>query len=292
MDKLLLKVRTKILKKIYQYPFIKYQSDHFYQKAIENNLSNLPPLPLNDLNLLEGIKKEGVVITTLEELAISSTTNMFESAKKLMEKIPKDIYDHQNQIVTHASSQQIMEYPQIFLWGLEERLVNIIENFLGLPVAYQGAYFRRDIANKLEVGSRLWHIDQEDRKILKIIIYLNDVSEDHGPFQYISKSLTSKIAQSLQYTSGYVQDKIMQEVISSDVYKSCIGTAGTVIIANTSNIFHRGKPPVISDRFTIFFDYTSRRYKQAFYGTSTLSYKDLLKISKSLSEKQKKCIFW
>ncbi len=292
MDKILLKIRTKIFNKIYQYPFFKYQADCFYQQAIEKNLQNLPLLSAQDIDLIEIIKREGVFITTLDKLGITSTIDMWKSAQYLMQKISEDTFNHSDQIVVHASSKQIMKYPQIFLWGLEQRLLNIVENYICLPVAYQGVYFRRDIANQLEAGSRLWHIDQEDRKILKIIIYLNDVSEDYGPFQYIPKSLTSKISDSLKYTSGYIQDKIMQGVISSEVYKSCTGIAGTVIIAETSNIFHRGKPPINSDRFAIFFDYTSRRYKQTLYGTSTLGYKDLLLLSKNLSETQKKCIFW
>ena len=292
MDKILLKMRTKIVKKIYQYPFIKYQADSFYQQAIEKNLQNLPTLPTNDIDLIETVKKEGVVISTLEKLGITSTTDMWKSAQNLMLKVSQKTYFQPNQIVNHASPQQIMEYPQIFLWGLEQRLLNIIENYLGLPVAYQGVYFRQDIANQLELGSRLWHIDIEDRKIFKIIIYLNDITADNGPFEYIPKPLTSKIAQSLKYTSGYIQDKIMQGVISSETYQSCTGIAGTVIIADTSSIFHRGKPPLTSDRFAIFFDYTSRRYKQALHGTSTLSYKDLLLLSQNLSETQKKCIFW
>ena len=292
MDKILLKMRTKIVKKIYQYPFIKYQADSFYQQAIEKNLQNLPTLPTNDIDLIETVKKEGVVISTLEKLGITSTTDMWKSAQNLMLKLSQKTYFQPNQIVNHASPQQIMEYPQIFLWGLEQRLLNIIENYLGLPVAYQGVYFRQDIANQLELGSRLWHIDIEDRKIFKIIIYLNDITADNGPFEYIPKPLTSKIAQSLKYTSGYIQDKIMQGVISSETYQSCTGIAGTVIIADTSSIFHRGKPPLTSDRFAIFFDYTSRRYKQALHGTSTLSYKDLLLLSQNLSETQKKCIFW
>ncbi|MDP5017022.1 MAG: 2OG-Fe(II) oxygenase [Dolichospermum sp.] len=292
MDKVLLKIRKKILKKIYQYPFIKYQADCFYQKAIEKNIHNLPILAPEDIDLVNLVKKEGVVITTLDKLGIISTPNLLESAQILMPKISQNKLAHPTQIVVYASPQQIMEYPQIFLWGLEQRLLNIIENFIGLPVAYQGVYFRRDIANQLEVGSRLWHIDQEDRKILKVIIYLNNISEDHGPFQYIPKSLTPKIAQSLKYTSGYIQDKIMQNVISSEIYKSCAGITGTVILADTSSIFHRGKPPIISDRFTLFYDYTSRRHKQAFHGTSILSRKDLLLLSKNLSGTQKNCIFW
>jgi hypothetical protein len=292
VDRILLKIRKKILRKIDQHPLTKYQSDYFHQKAIEKNLQNLPPLAPEDMDLVNLLKKEGVVITTLEKLGITSTHDMFEYGKQLMVKIPQKSSSEQNQIVTHASPQQIMEYPQIFLWGLEQRLLNIIENFLGLPVAYQGVYFRRDIANQLEAGSRLWHIDQEDRKILKIIIYLNDVSEDDGPFQYIPKSLTSKIAQSLKYTSGYIPDKIMQKFISSEIYKSCTGISSTVVIADTANIFHRGKPPITSDRFTLFFDYTTRRHKQALHGTSTLPKKDLLVLSKHLSATQKNCIFW
>lgn len=292
MDKILLKIRKKILRKIDQHPFTKYQADCFYQKAIEKNFQNLPPLSPQNIDLIETVKKEGVVITKLEKLGITSTPDMWNSAQVLIPQISQNILSHPNQIVTHASPQQIIEYPQIFLWGLEQQLLNIIENFLGVPVAYQGIYFRRDIANQLEIDSRLWHIDQEDRKIFKIIVYLNDVSENGGPFQYIPKPLTSKIADSLKYTSGYIPDKIMQGVISSEIYKSCTGIAGTVIIADTSSIFHRGKPPITSDRFTLFFDYTTRRHKQALHGTSTLPYKDLLLLSKNLSKTQKKCIFW
>jgi hypothetical protein len=292
VDKILLKIRKKILRIIDQHPFTKYQVDYFYQKAIDKHLKNLPTLSPEDIDLIEILKKEGVVITTLEKLRITSTMEMLESAQSLMPKIAQNTFYHSDQIVIHATPQQIMEHPKIFFWGLEQRLLNIIENFLGLLVAYQGVYFRRDIANQLEAGSRLWHIDQEDRKILKIIIYLNDITEEHGPFQYISKSLTSTIADTLKYTSGYIPDKIMQGIISSAIYQSCTGMAGTVIIADTASIFHRGKPPITSDRFTLFFDYTTRRHKQALHGTSTLPCKDLLVLSQHLSESQKKCIFW
>ena len=173
MDKILLKIRKKILRKIDQHPFTKYQADCFYQKAIEKNFQNLPPLSPQNIDLIETVKKEGVVITKLEKLGITSTPDMWNSAQVLIPQISQNILSHPNQIVTHASPQQIIEYPQIFLWGLEQQLLNIIENFLGVPVAYQGIYFRRDIANQLEIDSRLWHIDQEDRKIFKIIVFLH-----------------------------------------------------------------------------------------------------------------------
>ncbi|MEA5504081.1 2OG-Fe(II) oxygenase [Halotia wernerae UHCC 0503] len=292
MYTILQKVRNRILRKIDTIPFVRYQADLAYQTALEKHIPNLPVISKNDFDVIETIKDEGVVITSLEKLEIHSTLKFLHAAQNLLPKIPQSISGYKNKFTIHATSQQIMEYPEIFLWGLEQRLLDIVENYLGLPVAYHGAYFRRDIANQVEQGSRLWHIDKEDRKVLKIIVYLNDISEDTGPFQYVPPSLTSTIAQSLKYTSGYIRDKNMQELISSGNYKLCIGKSGTVIFAATGSIFHRGKPPIVSDRFAIFFDYTSRRLKQSFYGNSCLPDDDLLLLSKNLSKQQKECLFW
>lgn len=290
MNKFLQKTRNKILKHIDTIPFVRSQGELNYQKAAENHMINLPVISKNDLDLVEKIKHEGVVITSLADLEIPSTPQLLNAAKNLIPQIPQS--NSSNDFVVHASSQQIMEYPEIFLWGLEQRLLNIVEHYIGLPVAYHGAYFRRDLVKPLEIGSRLWHIDTEARSIIKIIIYLNDISEDKGPFQYLPPDLTLKAVHSLNYKAGYVSDKIMQEVISPADYKSCTGSAGTVIFAATSSIFHRGKIPIDTDRFAIFYDYTPRQKNLSFYGGSSLPNADLILLEKGLSEQQKQCIFW
>ncbi len=285
------KVYNKILKKINEIPLIQHQGEFTYQKNVEAYALNIPPLSTTDLNLVEKLKHEGVVITSLENLGIPSHPDLYKAAKNLMQELSAIISDH-HQIVIHASSQQIMKYPEIFLWGLEQRLLNISENYFGVPVAYHGAYVRRDIGNQIERESRLWHIDKEARRILKIIVYLNDVNENNSPFQYLPQSLTAKVADALKYKSGYILDQSMQKVISPTQYKSCIGAAGTVVFAATSSIFHRGKIPINNDRFTIFFDYSCRLKNHSFYGESSLPHSDLILLSKNLSEAQKQCIFW
>ncbi|MGM3308674.1 2OG-Fe(II) oxygenase [Anabaena sp. WFMT] len=288
---ILQKTRNKILKKIDTIPFVRHRSELAYQTEVNKHIPNLPTLSNNDLDLVDKIHQEGVFITSLTDLKIPSTHQFFQAAQNLMPKIQKHTSDHNNKFAIHASSQQIMDYPEIFLWGLEQRLLNIVENFLGLPVAYHGVYFRIDIANQVEKGSRLWHIDKEARNVLKIIVYLNDIDEEKGPFQYIPQYLTLEIVQSLRYKSGYILDKAMQEVTSTTNYQSCSGSAGTVIFAATGSMFHRGKMPVNGDRFSIFFDYTPRLKEHSFYGASSLPYKDLLLLAENLSEPQKKCIF-
>ncbi|MEO1376734.1 MAG: 2OG-Fe(II) oxygenase, partial [Cyanobacteria bacterium J06635_10] len=73
----------------------------------------------------------------------------------------------------------------------------------------------------------------------------------------------------------------------------CTGIAGTVILAATGSIFHRGKIPVSLDRYAIFFDYTSRKpIVHNHYGASFLSNEDLQLLGKNLSPQQRECVFW
>ncbi|MBD2609277.1 2OG-Fe(II) oxygenase [Scytonema hofmannii FACHB-248] len=286
------KARNRIIRKLTEIPFVQAQSEIFYQRALNKHLVNLPVLSASDRTLVETIKRDGVVITSLSALGIPSNPRFFEVAKKLMSEIPKSISGQKDEFVVHASPEQLMEHPEIFLWGLEQRLLNIVENYLGLPAAYQGVFFRRDIANEVAIKSRLWHVDLEDKKVLKIIVYLNDVNEDGGPFQYIPQSLTSTIARSLKYRPRYITDEIMQQALSPSYWKSCTGLSGTVIFAGTASIFHRGKIPVANDRFAVFFDYTSRQPRQPFYNTLSLPKKNLLLLVNNLSKTQKNCVLW
>ncbi|AKG21705.1 hypothetical protein [Calothrix sp. 336/3] len=292
MNSLVKQVRNKILQNIYEIPFWQSQLDLDYYAAKENHASCLPSISDFDLGIVEAVKKEGVAITSLEALAIPSTEKMWQASAKVMSGIPVGSSEDKNEYVVHASPEQMIKFPEIFLWGLQERLLNIVEHYIGLPVAYHGAYFRRDLANQIERKSRLWHIDGEDRKLLKIIVYLHDVDENCGPFQYIPQSLTTEVMASLRYRHGYIQDSTMQKVVSPSMQKSCTGVAGTVVFASTSDIFHRGKIPVTQDRFTIFYDYTCRQPRYPFYCKSSLPEAELQLLASHFSEEQKQCVFW
>jgi hypothetical protein len=292
MNTLPQKVFNRFLRKIYQTPFIKNPRERNYQTVLEKHFYNLPIISNNDLNLVEKIKREGIVVTSLASLSIPSTPQILQAAKALIPKLPQADTSKNDEYVVHANSQQMMSYSDIFFWGLQERLLNIIENCLGLPVAYHGSYFRRDFANKVQRKTRLWHKDIEDPHFIKIIVYLNDVDEDGGPFQYIPNDLTDEVCKTLKYKYGQISDNVMQKVVNSSIWQTCTGSAGTVVIANTGNILHRGKMPVASDRYSIFFDYTSRLPKFPFYCQSCLPKENLLLLADKFSKRQKECVFW
>ena len=129
---------------------------------------------------------------------------------------------------------QYMKYPITIEWGLEERLLHIAENYIGLPVTYWGSDFRRQIANGKLLGPRQWHLDAEDHRMLKIIIYLNDVNLHAGPFEYIPKHSTSFLAQRLNYSSGFISDEVLKTVVPISDCKTCLGNFGTVIFVRAN----------------------------------------------------------
>lgn len=284
-------VRNKILRKIFDTPVFTIPSELAYKEAIEEHIRKLPVLSLSDSKLVSTLKQEGIVITSLEELSITSTPSLLTAAHKILPTLRKNLPSHKQEFAIHASNAQIMEYPEIFFWGLENRLLDIAENYIGLPISYHGLYFRKDLANNVKVKSRLWHIDTEDRSVFKIIIYLNDVSESNGPFQYISKPLTALLSNSLRYKHGYLQDKTVEAIVPQSEWVSCTGAAGTVILVDTSSIFHRGKVPENSDRFALFYDYSSREPKYPYYCKSSLPKEDLLTLVPKLSIHQQQCLW-
>ncbi|MBD0263637.1 MAG: 2OG-Fe(II) oxygenase [Tolypothrix sp. Co-bin9] len=280
-----------ILREMFLLPVFRIPSERAYERAKDKYSSDLPVISSNDLACIKALKEEGVFVTSLEALGIPSTPQLLWAANNLLPQLTV-IYPHNKEIFIEATPDQILSYPNIFLWGLEERLIDIAERYIGLPVFYQGSFFRRDLANGIQRKSRLWHMDHEDRPMIKILIYLNDVNEDGGAFQYIPLDLSKLSSQILKYKHSTIQDEVIESVISTSYWKSCLGSAGTVIFADTGSIFHRASIPIMSERFSITFSYTSRYPKNPHYCKSFLSKNDLLSLAKKLSPRQRKCILW
>ena len=280
---------NKIKREILRIPPLKSLSERFYQKTVAKHSDYLPSISPADSTVLNSLQREGVFVTSLKALAIPSTDLLTETAKKLLSQL--QVLPTNGADVVTLSNSQIADYPEIILWGVEERLLNIIENYIEMPVRYYGAGVRREIANGKSTDVRQWHRDTEDRRMIKIIIYLNDVNIDGGPFEYVSKLLTSSSSQTLKYNSGFVSDQKMKSAVPLSDWKPCTGSYGTVVFADTSNVFHRAKAPVGSDRFSITYNYTSIKplASRAYRLESTISQKQWQAISGRLNPRQREC---
>ncbi|MEH1795079.1 phytanoyl-CoA dioxygenase [Nostoc sp.] len=237
-------------------------SDFEYYVARWKHSRNLPALEGRDRNILNTLKKDGVCVTTLADLGLNSSPELLKAAYHQLSQMENPNNDHLDERLPQIYT--VTGLPEFYAWGVEKRLLNIIENYIGLPIAFHGVHLRKDFKSKYQFGTLLWHSDAEDRRIIKIFIYLNDVEEKTGPFEYIPRSLTSLFSWNyfrLYYKlwkSGYmgINDEQVKPVIPKSAWKSCPGPAGTVIIVDTKNALHHGTVRT-EDRSALFFCYTA-----------------------------------
>ncbi|MBE9125276.1 MULTISPECIES: hypothetical protein [unclassified Coleofasciculus] len=269
-----------------------------YIQSLKNHESKLPTLDSRDLRIVEELEKTGIYMTSLESLGIPNTQKFLKAAKKIQETLAQNtsLSTPKASPTILATPEQLMEYPEIFYWGLEERLLKIAERYLGVPVAYDGILFTLSLADGREHGVRVWHRDQEDRRMLRVCLYINDVDEDGGPFQYLRSKTNELLCNSIQNKYISVNDEYLQKLSlspSSDSTITCTGSAGTVIFVDTARNFHRGKPPTQLNRYAVFFTYFSRRpWHPYFCQRSVLSGQYLDRLTERLPAHQRACVHW
>jgi hypothetical protein len=217
-----------------------------------------------DQVIIDDLKMNGVHVTSCEHLfndMSKSILSVFADAAADLNISEADLIPvHLHQKVSSVDmipSVLFSKYPEIFFLGLSDRILNIAEAYLGLPAAYHGVALRRSVIGGQEVGTRLWHQDDEDFRVLRIVIYLNDVSEGGGPFEYIPRSYGLSYNDLESIGSRLTEENILK-VVPQHLIRQCYGKKGTVIISDTSNTFHHEKLQVTQNRSVAMFGYSSR----------------------------------
>ncbi len=269
-----------------------------YQKAIEAHQSQLPVLRQSDVQIVDTLKQTGIAIASLDSLGIPNADAFFKAAKQIAKNLEEQAakIPHEKNYEIHATKEQLIQHPDIFNWGLNPRLLQMVESYLGLPVAYDGVSCLLSIANGAEYGARAWHRDREDRRMIKICVYLNDVDENGGPFQFLKPQCNDRVCESIQDRYQSIFQKEIEPFSSANIDDdrvSCVGAAGTVIFADTASFYHRGKPPIQKHRTAVFFSYFSRSPWHPFFcQRSPFSQKEVDKFAPELTPQQWECVNW
>ena len=250
----------------------------------------LPRVAENDQAIIDGLKTNGVFVTSLERLGIPGTDDFLEKA---------DALGHQHQPIQRsfqAGADAIMGHPEIYKWGLNNRLLDIAENYLGLRVGYDGINIYFTKADGRETGARCWHRDSEDRQMLKIAVYMHDVDVEGGPFQVLQRRIPEyDLSASGLFpvlTQRELEDALPDFDMARDVL-TCIGRRGTVVFSDTASFYHRGMPAITHDRYAIFFNYVSRTPLRPFRcERSMISRSQVNQIANTLPARQRDCVLW
>ena len=109
-------------------------------------------------------------------------------------------------------------------------------------------------------SSQKWHRDYEDLKLLKVFLYLGDVTSESGPLSYVESSqYDGKFGELFprKFPNGVVvDDKDINAYFTNNEQKTFTLKNGTLVFADTSGL-HKGGHCISDERFLYTFTYTS-----------------------------------
>ncbi len=139
--------------------------------------------------------------------------------------------------------------------GYNRRLLDIANSYVGMwsKLEYVDLWYTPPIAGDERKSSQRWHRDFNDRHLLKAFLYLVDVDEETGPFEYVPGSAPGGDLDNLwpwrPLGDNYPpEDELAEKTAERAV--TFTAPKGTIIFCNTCG-FHRGgfaksKPRVLA----------------------------------------------
>ena len=128
--------------------------------------------------------------------------------------------------------------------GTNPRLLDLANAYLGMwsKLEYVDVWYTAPAGGDERKSSQRWHRDFNDRHLLKAFLYLVDVDEDTGPFEYVPRSAPGGELERLwpwrPLGENYPpEDEFAKSVNGRSV--TFMAPKGTIIFCNTSG-FHRG----------------------------------------------------
>jgi hypothetical protein len=130
--------------------------------------------------------------------------------------------------------------------GASPRMLDIVNTYLGMwsKLTYADQWYTPPRGSEADrLGSMRWHRDYNDQHLVKVFVYLVDVDEGTGPFEYVPGS-----ARGGPYANewpwepageSYPPQDEFESRIPSDAVRTFTAPAGSMIFCNTSG-FHRG----------------------------------------------------
>ena len=239
-------------------PVVRQWSEARHLVQLGGHAENLPWLTHDRYEILAGLRREGVV---QGDATAMIPGDVLEAADRFVARLQLSASPNRS---VHFSPDELASEPVLFKWGLAQENLDLVENYIGLPVHYRGVHVKRERADGIASDVRQWHKDIEDRRMLKLIVYLSDVDDGCGPFEYIDPTRSALAARALHYSSGFVSDVAMNRIVPAEGWLRATGPRLWATLVDTTRVFHRARAPITTDRYSMTFSYSSTTPYQVF----------------------------
>jgi hypothetical protein len=257
--------------------------DRRHDQKVHAYRGQLAPLPSAQLNLLQDIAVTGVAVTNLDALGLSGVGSLKEPLERLARTLAER--DPTAPCTLLPTAPELLAAASVWQWGLREDVLDFVEGYLRLPARYYGPEVRRERADGLQNEVRQWHLDVEDHRVFRLLVWISDVGPTGGAFEWIPREMTRSTARELGYVSGYRTESQMANVVPRSQWRNAAGPRWTTVLADTHSVFHRAGTPEEDDRYSVMFTWTSR-WPVKTTPTRRLTLRETAKLQEGLNGRQ------
>lgn len=245
------------------------------------------------------LREEGIAVANARDLVGGETVEALAAfARRQWERpdVVRAVAEHREMLLGERDRGGTKKAFLVDLWGgsaildlehlfirfsLSDAILRVVATYLGLAPKFRGWRLEATIPTPPGVdrkASQRWHRDEEDRRLVKVFLYLTDVREGDGPFSYVRHSQQSarwgELFPMVPPRGSLPMPSYVDELIPSDEVLVCGGGTGTIIFCDTTGL-HRGGFATTGHRIMYTSIYTSAaspwpiryRYPEPFDGS-------------------------
>lgn len=239
---------------------VTFPFSHFRGKDYRSRLAALPQVSTGadrvEQNILTELRGSGAAFSLRQEMTPLLGLGGGELIHSLAESVRAGFFVRQKHFL--GSESTLAAFPGAWRLGLQTRMLDLAEAYLGLPSFYLGATVKRAAAGR-NTTPRAWHLDMEDERVFRVLVYLSPVGSGEGPFEFLPRLVSQNVEMSVRYRAGQIGDNRMKNLAARATRRVAYGETGDAVIFDGAQVFHRNRPPVSGERYSITFAYCSRK---------------------------------
>ena len=209
------------------------QIKHLNQEVLSNIKANLSGMKVRDHTKENHSKKMEIFHRTLDDNVTLETAKKITngiSVKDPLISIPSIIDIIKNKLIQGVVTGYYESIPQL--------------TFAKARISFFDSIGPRD--------TQFWHCDPGSYRVLKVLIYLNNVDEEGGPFEMISGTHINKFEGWDSITRH--KDLELKKIYDNNLFRKITANVGDVIFADAT-AFHRGNVPIKRNRLILILNF-------------------------------------
>ena len=205
----------------------------------------------------------------LPHRAVEGTAELVESCQSLLERNREAILAdysppysfvlrvHQGDDGPHIEAPE--DWEAVISFACQPQLVGIVAKYIReIPVISGVSLTFTPEGEDARVGPQQFHRDMNHPRQAHLIVAIEDIDSDSGPFTFFPGDRTRLAANRLGYKGGRVADSELLRYVDENDAVACTGPAGSTFLVNPYACFHYGARTRKRSRYMLLINYTSR----------------------------------